>query len=461
MEEWKKVKIGEFLFERKGKYKPDDEIITGLKRIHKIDFSGNFHIVQKPSKTNMILVCSGDLVISGINVAKGAMGIYHGEEDITATIHYSSYTSDMSKIEIGYFRRFLKSAEFIRLLQSQVKGGIKTEIKPKHLLALEIDLPDIQEQKQIVKYFERIETEDRELKQELTHQQSLLKKLRQQILQEAIEGNLSQDWRAKNPNAEPAGKLLKRIQAEKQQLIKDKKIKKQKPLPAISEAEKPFELPEGWAWCRLGDVINSYEAGKSFKCIGRQILNGEWGVIKTSAITSSEFIEAENKFYRTNVPIDISKKVNSGDLIFCRASGSKGLAGKCCLVKHITKNLLLSDKTPRLLVSTFIDKRFIFWLNETGLTTNYYSGLNTGKSTSMNNITKEQLLEKPLPLPPLAEQKAIVAKVEKLLSLCDQLQAQITQNQSHAEGLMQAVLTATFSQGNDKAKQMVLHGNTR
>ena len=79
----------------------------------------------------------------------------------------------------------------------------------------------------------------------------------------------------------------------------------------------------------------------------------------------------------------------------------------------------------------------------------------------MANLNQKILNESLFPLPPLAEQKAIVAKVEKLLSLCDQLQAQITQNQSHADGLMQAVLTAAFSQGNNKARQRVLHGNTR
>lgn len=75
MANWQKTKIGQFLFKREGKYKPDDEIISGLNRINKIDFSGKFHILKKPSNTNMILVKQGDLVISGINVAKGAMGI--------------------------------------------------------------------------------------------------------------------------------------------------------------------------------------------------------------------------------------------------------------------------------------------------------------------------------------------------------------------------------------------------
>lgn len=96
---------------------------------------------------------------------------------------------------------------------------------------------------------------------ELTHQQTLLKKLRQQILQEAIEGKLTTDWRAQNPDVEPASELLKRIAAEKAQLVKDKKIKKQKPLPGISDEEKPFDLPLGWEWCRLIDICHKITDG--------------------------------------------------------------------------------------------------------------------------------------------------------------------------------------------------------
>ena len=87
------------------------------------------------------------------------------------------------------------------------------------------------------------EAKDAELRSQITHQQTLLKKLRQQILQEAIEGKLSADWRQQNPNTEPASELLKRIQAQKAQLVKNKKIKAQKPLPPISPEEKPFDLP--------------------------------------------------------------------------------------------------------------------------------------------------------------------------------------------------------------------------
>ncbi len=110
---WEVVEMSRFLSERKGRFKPNDKTIKGLKRIEKIDFSGNIYLSDKASKTDMILIKQGDLVISGINVEKGAMSIYKGEEDVVATIHYSSYEYDLEKIDLNYLRHFLKSSEFL------------------------------------------------------------------------------------------------------------------------------------------------------------------------------------------------------------------------------------------------------------------------------------------------------------------------------------------------------------
>ena len=78
--------------------------------------------------------------------------------------------------------------------------------------------------------------------------------LRKLILQLAVEGKLTAEWRKENPDVEPASELLSRIQAEKAELVKAKKIKKSKPLPPVGAEEVPFEVPAEWVWCRLGDA---------------------------------------------------------------------------------------------------------------------------------------------------------------------------------------------------------------
>ena len=446
---WKKRKIGQFLFERKGKYQPDDEIVTGIKRIDKIDFSGNFYIATKSSKTNMILVKPGDFVISGINVSKGALGIYAGEENTTATIHYSSYTFDTEKINVEYFKRFLKSPEFVRLLQEQVKGGIKTEIKAKHLLPLEIDLPDIEEQQRIVSYFQSIETEDKELQEEIACQKNLLKKIRQQILQEAIEGKLTAEWRQKNPDAEPASELLSRIQAEKEQLIKDKKIKKQKPLPPIGDEEKPFDLPNGWVWCRLGELIDFYtgnnflssdfKKGDGVKCI--KITNaGVQKIIETNERLPIEFL-ATHKHYI----------VNTGDIVLAltRPYISTGLKVSICPESY--NNSLLNQRVAMIkLNKNYCNKGYCYSFLCSDFVLLRYKEEFDFKS-QQPNLRKEHVTHLPIPLPPLSEQKTIAIKVEKLLALCDQMEIQITASQTHAKQLMQAVLKEAFSANSEES----------
>lgn len=443
MGNWQKTRIGAFLFEREGKYKPDSRTVSGLKRIDKIDFSGNFHIATKPSKTNMILIRPGDLVISGINVAKGAMGIYHGNEDVTATIHYSSYTFDTSKIDVEYFKRFLKSAEFIRLLQEQVKGGIKTEIKPKHLLPLEIDLPGISEQKQILSHFQSIETEDTELKSELSHQQTLLKKLRQQILQEAIEGKLTTDWRKQNPDVEPASELLKRIQAEKAQLIKDKKIKKQKPLPPISEEEKPFELPDGWVWCRLNDFI--YENPRNGYSPKTVDFPTSTKTLKLGATTSGIFIESEIKYINEVIEKDSFLWLNNRDILIQRGN-SMDFVGVSAIYNGESYKFVYPDLMMKLKPVQSISEVYFHHALMSPYCREYFRNNATGAQKSMPKINQGVVSGALIPLCSQSEQKAIVTKVEKLLALCDQLESQISQNQHHAQGLMQAVLKEAFSQ---------------
>ena len=255
MSEWKKVKIGDFLTEREGRYKPDDSKISKYKRLDKIDFSGTIHISDKPTKTDMIIVHPGDLVISGINVAKGAVAVYQGDDPVCATIHYSSYTFDSSKVDLEYFKYFVKSPAFIAALQKQVKGGIKTEIKPKHLLPLEISIPELQTQQEIVKKISLQLKKTEQLSVEIESQKNYIKQLRQNILQDAIEGKLTADWRKQNPVQK--GNPDYDAEALFEQIQKERSIeKKQKVLSPITDEEKPFEIPEAWKWVRLGELCN-------------------------------------------------------------------------------------------------------------------------------------------------------------------------------------------------------------
>jgi type I restriction enzyme S subunit len=273
------------------------------------------------------------------------------------------------------------------------------------------------------------------LKDELTHQLSLVKQLRQAFLREAMQGKLvSQD-----PNDEPASELLKKIKAEKEQLIKQKKIKKEKELPPIKPEEIPFEIPKSWVWCRLGEVALYSQAGTSFKCEEIPIAENQWGVIKVSAVSWDNFSENENKLYSRSRPSDTSAKIEVGDFLISRANTSE-LVGKSVVVKAISKNLLLSDKTIRFVFSEFVSVDYVNRWNNAEFPRKYYATQGTGSSPSMKNITREHMNNLLVPIPPLTQQHRIVAKLEHLINLCVELEQSIKKNQMQNEQLLQQVL---------------------
>ena len=436
MSNWQKVKIGDFLFERKGRYKPNDEQIVNLPRIEKIDFGGNFHIGNKDSKTDMILIKDGDLVISGINVAKGAIGIYSGE-DVTATIHYSSYTFDSNKINVEYFKRFLKSSEFIELLNEQVKGGIKTEIKPKHILPLEIQLPDINTQAQIVQHFENVEDDIADVTKEVLKQESLLKKLKQTILQEAIEGKLTAKYRAKNPDIGTAKKLLEQIKTEKEKLIKEKKIRPSKPLPPINEDEIPFDIPQNWEWCRLGD-ISFVGTGATPLTSEPKYYNGDINWI-TSSATGADFVtEAETKITELALKETNCQIYPIGTLVIAMYGQGKTRGQITELMIDSATNqacaaisIYLKDKALNQFIKKYFQKI-------------YLEIRELASGGAQPNLNMQKVKDTMIALPPLEEQKEIVATIEKLFTLCNELESEINQNKTTVDNLMVTVLKESF-----------------
>ena len=255
MSGWQKTKIGEFLFERKGLIDPNEKDLFLLRKIDKIDFAeGKIFLTQYlPTKTKQIIVKQDDLVFSGLNIEKGAIAINDFNQDLVVSANYSTCEINYSKINRDFLKIFIKSPSFKKLLTDNLKKDYGFT-RPKHLLNLEINLPPLEQQKQIAKKLKLAEEKQKILAQEINKQKTYLKNLRKQILQDAIAGNLTKDWREANPTTESANELLKKISQEKQKLIAEKKIKKEKPLPAINENEILF-ISKNILWIRIDDLF--------------------------------------------------------------------------------------------------------------------------------------------------------------------------------------------------------------
>ena len=151
---WQEVLLGEVLTERKEIPTPESLENGEVGIVSKIGFNeGKIEIrIDGKTKTGMILAHPGDLVISGINAAKGAIAIYPetARKPIAATIHYGAYIPNKDRADIKYLWWFLRSATFRDIVQDHIPGGIKTELKSKRFLAVPIPLPSLKEQQRIL-----------------------------------------------------------------------------------------------------------------------------------------------------------------------------------------------------------------------------------------------------------------------------------------------------------------------
>ncbi|NEP18110.1 MAG: restriction endonuclease subunit S [Leptolyngbya sp. SIO4C1] len=257
-------------------------------------------------------------------------------------------------------------------------------------------------------------------------------KLRQAILQLAVQGKLVEQ----DSNDEQGADLLAKIADHKENLLKDKKIRKAKS-DSINLLEMPFQVPYNWAWCRLNNVILDIEAGTSPLCEKRSKEKNEWGIIKISAISWNVFNPNENKALPVGVEPRIEFEVKAGDFLISRANTSQ-LVGKSVVVEETLPRLLINDKTLRVHFSADVEKRFFNLYNNSFLARQYYAKQGTGTSNSMKNINRGQIRNLPVPVPPLAEQKRIVAKVDRLMALCDDLETKLTAARAKREALMTA-----------------------
>lgn len=267
-------------------------------------------------------------------------------------------------------------------------------------------------------------------------------RLRELILTLAVQGKLV----AQDPKDEPASELLKKIRAEKDRLIAEGKIKRDKPLAAIVEEEKPFGLAVGWEWVHLGDLVNASEAGWSPTCIGSPRRKGHWGVLKVSAVSWGRFDASANK----ELPSDLSPRpeyeVKNGDFLLSRAN-TEELVARSVVVGKAEPKLMLSDKIIRLDVSSHVSRLFLNLCNNASHSRMHYAANASGTSSSMKNVSREVVLRMPVPLPSLAEQSRIVTRVEELMRLCDALEAKGKLDATqHAQLVSTLLATLTHSE---------------
>ena len=277
-------------------------------------------------------------------------------------------------------------------------------------------------------------------------QEKYVFQLKQAILQEAIAGQLTAEWRTQSPMQKgnpdtDAIALLAKIKAEKQQAIADGKLKKEKPLAEIAINEIPFSIPNSWIWCHLGDLIKeSPKNGYSPKAVSYPT---NIKTLKLGATTSGKFNPDECKYIDEDITPDSFLWLKKNDILIQR-SNSLDYVGVSAIYDCEDNQFIYPDLMIKIQMMQNVSIEFSYLLLSSQMTREYFRSLAKGAQKSMPKINQGVVLNTLFPLPPLGEQKAIAEKVDKLMNIIDQLEQQIKHRKQLAEALMQTVLREAF-----------------
>ena len=316
-----------------------------------------------------------------------------------------------SLMSAWYLVYVLRSDLLYKAVRAQMKGTGITRITLKQIELMTIPLPPLAEQKRIVAkieelipYLDRYEKAWNRLED---FGSRFPVDMQKSILQMAIQGKLVEQ----RPEEGTGEELYRQIQAEKKRLIQEGKIKKEKPLPEIAEDEVPFEIPDGWKWVRLPSVSSS--------CLGKMLdrqknsgslmpylrnINVRWGSFDLTDLLEMKFEDVEDDRFL----------IRKNDLVMCEG----GEPGRCAIWTQDTP-IHFQKACHRIRFAQSLNVAFFYHVFCLYASNGIFSNLYTG--TTIKHLTGQSLDRVVVPLPPLAEQKRIVARLEEILPLCERL----------------------------------------
>jgi restriction endonuclease S subunit len=376
-------------------------------------------------------VCKeGQLLVAEIDAKVGGYGIVPKElAGAIVSSHYYLFDIHLEKINLSYLEYFLKTDDFFNQIKPQGTTNYAS-IRPIDVLNISIPLPTLEIQKIIGDKLEITSKSINSFNHKFESNALNILELRQSILHEAVQGKLV----PQDHNDEPASELLVKINAGRQNLVIEKKIKKNQTLPRIMEDEIPFDLPMSWEWIRLADITFNH---------GQKIPNQKFTYIDVGSINKERGIISDQLtiLKPDDAPSRARKIVDFGTVIYST-------------VRPYLLNIAMIDRTfdYEPIVSTafavmhplpqILNKYLYYYLRSRSFV-EYVESQMVGMAYPAINESK--LFNGLFPLPPINEQKRIVEKIDRLLDLCDELEKMIEQSNRESELLMQSLLQEAFN----------------
>ena len=303
----------------------------------------------------------------------------------------------------------INSSVFKSQVDAEVQGITRKRTSLTKLKKYILPIPPLEEQKRIVAKIEKLMSLVDEYAESYNRLQKIDNefedKLKQSVLQYAMEGKLVKQ----NPSDEPASELIKKIENEKAELVKEGKIKKSKKLPAITDDEKPFDIPDSWEWVRLGKMCVS-NIGLTYKPAQKSEMPTAVKILRANNIQSNQLNNNDLVFLNVE---NIANKyyLKENDILMAVRSGSKRLVGKSAVVNSDFEGYSFGAFMSKIRVLD-VDSNFINYFFNSNV---FRDQLGDANTTTINQITQKMINNFVVPVPPIEEQKRIVGKTKRLL----------------------------------------------
>ena len=414
-ENWKWVRLGDVTFiERGGSPRPIKQYLTdsadGINwiKIGDVEKGGKYIFDTKEKiiaegKKKSRRVYPGDFLLTN-SMSFGRPYI----SKIEGCIHDGWLViRDLKGYSPEYLYYLLSSSNLYNQFCNKASGSTVNNLNIDKVNNSVVTLPPLSEQKRIVAKVDEVLAEIKIIDELQSQYASNVDALKSKIIDAGIRGQLTEQL----PEDGTAEELYQQIQAEKAQLIKDKKIKKEKPLPEITADEIPFEIPDNWKWVRWGDISQSIQYGYNAPALE----NGRIKMVRISDIQSNEVLWEDVPYCDIDEDSIETYLLQPNDILFARTGGT---VGKSYLVEEVPEEAVYAGYLIRTRYSSLLSPRYLKYFMQGSL---YWSQLRNGTiATAQPNCNGKTLGKMIVPLPPLSEQKRIVAKINDVFGALDE-----------------------------------------
>ena len=316
-----------------------------------------------------------------------------------------------------YIKAYLSSPLIAEQINSSNNGTAQPNLGARDIACYLIPLPPLSEQKRIVAkieellpYIDRYAASYESLEQVNTEFPEDMKK---SVLQYAIQGKLVEQ----RPEEGTAEELYRQIQTEKKRLTKEGKIKKEKPLPEIAEDEIPFDIPESWKWVRFSEIMSTMSTGPFGSMLHKtDYIEKGIPLVNPANMVNGKIVPSDKMMISEETRRRLSSYILHAGMIVL---GRRGEMGRCAVVTEKEDGWLCGTGSFFMEQSMSLYVYYVVSLFSSPYVKFYLGGESVG--TTMSNLNHTILSKMPIPLPPLAEQRRIVAKLDEILPLCERL----------------------------------------